>query len=335
MKNIFRDHKKLFIILSTLIVLFLLSYLLDFSKDSVKWGVTFSQTYAQDELGVNWQEAYTAILDELQIDNIRLSAYWNKIEKERDVYDFTDLDWQISEASKRGVDITLAVGRKLPRWPECHDPSWISHLNEEDIRQEQLELVTLVASRYADVDNITKWQVENEPFLSVFGECPPLDEEALKSEIDIVKKLTNKPIVVTDSGELNFWIKAAATGSDIVGTTLYRVVYNEKMGYLKYPISPLFYYAKASLIKLLFNTSNVINSELQTEAWHTEKADLTQASLEDQFKSMSIDQFKKNIKFARRAGYDEVYLWGVEWWYYLKTQRDYPNFWEEAKTIWQ
>lgn len=331
----FGKKTKALIILLILLALLMSSFALDFTKEEIAYGVTFSLVYARDELHINWQEAYLAVLDDLKVNHIRLSAYWNELERERDVYDFTDLDWQIEEASKRSVNITLAVGRRLPRWPECHDPFWIRQLSEEEIRTEQLALVEMIIKRYKDNENIKTWQVENEPFLGTFGICPPLDREALDQEIKLVRELTDKPVLITDTGELNYWISAARTGADVIGSTLYRVVYDKRIGYIKYPIPAWFYAAKAGTIKLLFGTKKVINAELQTEAWHTEKADLTQMTLEEQFKSMDIEQFRKNIIFAKKAGFGEIYLWGVEWWYFLKETKDYPDFWEEAKLLWQ
>jgi len=58
-------------------------------------------------------------------------------------------------------------------------------------------------------------------------------------------------------------------------------------------------------------------------------------TIQEGFDSMSLGQFKKNITFAKEAGFDEVYLWGVEWWYLLKEKKNYPNYWETAKKLWQ
>jgi hypothetical protein len=49
---------------------------------------------------------------------------------------------------------------------------------------------------------------------------------------------------------------------------------------------------------------------------------------------MSLRQLKENISFTRRAGFDEAYLWGAEWWYYMKTEKDYSSYWDEAKKLW-
>ena len=322
------------IIISVLLILYGWSFLFDFSKGDIKWGVTFAPLYAQNELGLNWRETYLAILDDLKVDNIRLSAYWEEIEAERDVYNFENLDWQINEASQRQVNIILAVGRRLPRWPECHDPQWLAELAKEEIGQEQLELIDLVVKRYDKNANIKMWQIENEPFLSTFGQCPPLDEEVFKQEIQLVRNLSAKPILITDSGELNFWIAAAKTGAEVIGSTLYKVVYNQKIGYIRYPIPPLFYSAKVALIKMLFKTERVINSELQAEAWHTEKKNLSQMSRAETDQSMDLKQFRQNISLAKKSGFNEIYLWGAEWWYFLKTDENYPDLWNEAKNLW-
>lgn len=88
------------------------------------FGTTFSSFYAE-LFGLDWQKAYTAIFEDLGIKKVRLPAYWNEIEKSENEYDFSRLDWQIKEAEKHNAEIILAVGLKLPRWTECHEPDWL------------------------------------------------------------------------------------------------------------------------------------------------------------------------------------------------------------------
>jgi hypothetical protein len=310
-------------------------YLLDFSKPKVSWGVTFSQEYAQNELGLDWKMAYLAILDDLKVDHLRLSAYWNQVEGEKDKFDYNDLDWQVAEASQRNVKIILAVGRRLPRWPECHDPSWLASSTQPEIEAKQLAFVESVVKRYDSNPNIIYFQVENEPFLKFFGKCPPLNKELLKQEIKLVKSLSSKPVLITDSGELSSWLEAGNSGADLLGTTLYRTVYNPQFGYFRWFLPPVFYSAKAGWLKVFSPMEKVIVAELQTEAWHKENRGLRDMTLSENSESMSLKQFKSNIIFTRRAGFAEVYLWGVEWWYYLKEQRSEDSFWQEAKKLWQ
>ncbi len=323
------------VILAFVIGCLAIIFSLDFTPQSpTKWGVTFSPYYAEQELGLDWQETYLAILDELKVDHLRLSAYWNYIQPTPDSYDFTALDWQIQEATKRDAKIILAVGRKLPRWPECHDPVWLEMYSAGQIRQQEIKYIETTVRRYMDNPNIIAWQIENEPYLSTFGDCPPLDRKHFLYEVNLVKHLSDKPILITDSGELNMWWSAANSGGDWVGTTLYRVVYNPYIGYLRYFYPPAFYAGKAWLIQTMYGTERVIAAEVQAEAWHTEVAHLGEMSLADQLKSVDINQFKRTLDFTRRAGFDEAYLWGVEWWYFLKHRYGYDNFWETAKTLW-
>ena len=322
------------IIILLIIILTAVLFIADFSQKKISWGVTFSQQYAKDELGLDWKKTYLAILDDLKIDHIRLSAYWNYNEPLPKEYNFADLDWQINEASQRKVKIILAVGQKLPRWPECHYPKWTINLDDSQKGEALLQFINLVVNRYKDQKNITTWQVENEPFLKLFGECPPLDKNLLNREIELVKKLSDKPIMITDSGELSAWTAAAKTKTNILGTTLYRVVYNKTFGYFRWPLPASYYYIKSQIIKFFFKKERVIVAELQAESWHKENKNLSQMTLAEYFQSMSLNQFKSNIKFAQKAGFDEIYLWGAEWWYFMKENKNYHGYWNEAKKLW-
>ncbi|MDP2648248.1 MAG: DMT family transporter, partial [Candidatus Yanofskybacteria bacterium] len=55
------------------------------------WGVTFSQKFA-NQMGLEWKQAYEAILGDLGVRRIRLVAYWDDIEPERREFNFSDLD---------------------------------------------------------------------------------------------------------------------------------------------------------------------------------------------------------------------------------------------------
>lgn len=327
--------KRHWIIITALIILVAgisAMYLVSFSRP-MNWGVTFSAYYIQDELGVDWKEAYTAILDDLKVDRIRLSAYWSRVEPDQGKYDFTVLDYQINEASKRQTKIILAVGRRLPRWPECHDPNWIKDKNSIEVDLALIKYVETVVKRYESNKNIIYFQIENEPYLGTFGICPPVNAALLKEEITAVKKLTKKPILVTDSGELSTWWPISHSGGDILGTTLYRVVYNPYIGYFRWLTPPFYYWSRVQLLKQFTPIKRVIVAELQGEGWHKANQNLAQMSQAELNESMSLEQFRENIKFTRRAGFDEVYLWGVEWWYVMKTKNN-PAYWNEAKKLW-
>lgn len=327
--------KKLFLIPVFFIVFLLLPFNFFLLKrpygvsEKIEWGLVFSKFHSI-EMGLDWEEAYLAIVDDLKPKSLRLPLYWQDIEQSRGVYNFADYDWMINEASKRNIKITLVVGRKIPRWPECHLPDWALSLDEEEQKKEILAFISEAVGRYKKVNSLYAWQVENEPFLS-FGECPKLDAEFLDKEIETARFIDpDHPIIITDSGELSVWLRAAKR-ADIFGTTMYRVVWNKYLGYVEYPLPPKFFWIKANLVRLFYPDKPIIVSELQAEPWGPEHS--YEMTLEEQFKSMSIERFKDNMNYARQVGFPEVYLWGAEWWYWLKTKHGDARFWNEAKSM--
>jgi hypothetical protein len=153
----------------------------------------------------------------------------------------------------------------------------------------------------------------------------------LKKEIELVKIMDSRPVMITESGELSTWVEGAKLG-DFLGVSMYRNTWNKKWGYFSYPLSPSFYYFKTVYINLLTDVKKIINSELQVEPWSI-KNDFREVDLNEQFYSMDLSQVKQNIKFAKRAGIDEVYLWGVEWWWWLGVEHGDWSFWEFGKTL--
>ncbi len=301
----------------------------------IAWGVTFSKLFSQ-KMGLDWKQNYLAILDDLKIKQLRLIAYWTEIEPAQNLYNFSDLDWQVEQAANRGVKIVLAVGQKLPRWPECHIPEWatLAPPGQSDFKdQELLKYIEAAVVHYKNNSAIIAWQIENEPFLP-YGECPPFDSELLDKEIDLVRSLDSAhKILITESGELSSWLSAAKR-SDIFGTTMYKIVWDKNFGYISYFFIPKhFYWFKANLVRLFYGNKPVIVSELQAEPWGPGL--IYDVAVEEQLKSMNLKQFQMNLEFAKRVGFPEVYLWGSEWWYWMKEKHNDPSFWNEVQELFQ
>jgi hypothetical protein len=291
------------------------------------WGVTFSRKFC-DEIGINWKETYLAILDDLEVKYIRIPIYWDEVEIEDDKFNFKDYDFIFDEGAKRGVKFTANIGWRLPRWPECHSPKWIAGLEVSVIKEKTIEMLTPVIDHFKNREEIVYWQVENEPLLDSFGICPDGDEEFLRKEVELVRLLDKRPILVTVSGELSSWRKEWDIG-DIFGTTMYRVVWNPLTGYFRYPLPASFYKFKASLLKL--EPENMIISELQAEPW-VPKGTLADISPNESNKSFDLKQFEANLQYAINADLNQCYLWGVEWWY-LKKISGNSEYWDLAKTL--
>lgn len=294
------------------------------------FGVTFSQPQAE-YLGLDWKGTYLDILNNLKVRHLRLSAYWNLIEKEEGKFDFADLDWQVSEARKRNAKIILIIGRRLPHWPECHTPAWAAALPEKEQQEKVLKMLEQVVKHYKKQSHLIMWQIENEPLVDWFGHCPPPDKDFVKRQISLVKKIDFRPVLITDSGELSSWWTASRLG-DYFGTTMYRIVWNKYIGYwnYKYLLPPSFYWLKARLVGLY--PPGIIISELQAEPWLSES--IEKIPLEEQRRSMDAKKFQEVVAFARRTGFGESYLWGAEYWYWLKERGD-DSLYREARKLWQ
>ncbi len=300
------------------------------------YGITFSKPFTE-KLGLDWKETYAAILDDLGIKNVRLVAYWSEVEPREGEFDFTELDWQISEARKRNIGVMLSVGQKLPRWPECHYPTWLQKDTDDKMRagldateqEKLLRYLRVTLAHYKDESAITHWQIENEPFLP-FGICPALDESFFGQEVALVRSLDpSRQLVISESGEFSTWL-GAARKADVIGSTMYRVVWWQSTGYVRYPIPEWFYWKKTSLIKWLYpSVKDIIVIELQGEPWaHLQ---IYENTIEEMMKSMPPAQFIENLRYARATRFATQYVWGAEWWYWMETKHHIPFYWDYAK----
>lgn len=295
----------------------------------VTFGVTFSPRYAE-ALGLNAQNTYLQMFSDLKVQKVRLPAYWDDLEPSINKFDFKNLDYFVNTASKNNAQVLLAVGYKLPRWPECRIPQWLQNSTMQYRQQRQLIYIKAVIEHYENNPAVTAWQIENEPLLN-FGTCDPVDESFFKHEVAFVRSITKKSIVLTDSGELSTWITPMQL-SDIFGTTMYRVVESPVLGIIPYPLQPWYYRIKSDIIRTFFAPQNktTINVELQAEPWaHIFIADIP---INQQLEHFTVANFKENVAFAKKVGTPIIYLWGVEWWYWV-AQHGHPEFLDYAKTL--
>ncbi|MCA9354531.1 MAG: beta-galactosidase [Candidatus Kaiserbacteria bacterium] len=297
----------------------------------ITYGMSFNTPYAR-ELGLNWQEAYDAILDELQVRHLRLAAHWPMVEPQPGVYNFEELDYQIKRAEEVGAEVVLAVGRRLPRWPECHVPAWAADISSEERQAAQLRYMEQVVTRYQNSPAVVMWQVENEPFLEVFAfeHCGELDKQFLDREIARVHELDQtRPILVTDSGNLGTWAGAYRSG-DVFGTSVYVHFWNPELGQFRTVLPAWFYRVKDNLMAVLFGEKPTMLIELSAEPWLLEP--VTDVPLSVQFTRMNLEKFEDILEYAKETRFEQQYLWGAEWWYWLKLQGE-PAMWERGERL--
>jgi hypothetical protein len=294
------------------------------------WGVTFSRSQAE-YLGFDWKTMYLDILNDLQPKKLRLVAYWETMEAQPDLWYFQDIDEMLAEADKRGLDVTLAIGLKVPRWPECHYPAWYKDLSPDEQTAAHLHMVEMAVNHFKSHPSIKIWQIENEAMFNFGDQCPEIPPEILKQELKIVRAADSRPILMSDSGELGRWIPTAKLGPDILGSTMYRVVYNSKYGYIQYPLPPAFFRIKAGLTETFTNVREFKGVELQAEPWFN--TDVYRMDLETQKNLMNPKIFAANVAYAQKVGFEDNYLWGVEWWYWMAQKNHDWGMWEAARTL--
>ncbi|MBI4121912.1 MAG: beta-galactosidase [Parcubacteria group bacterium] len=294
---------------------------------NAKLGYTFS-IHAANHLGLDWREAYNAALTELNPSVIRLPVYWDLIEPEDGVYDWSAFDEQLAKLDATDTTALLAIGFKLPRWPECHLPEW---LDQSDVRLAELQLMEMleeVVERYREHPSVFGWQVENEALFS-FGDCPGWagSRAMLKREIELVRLLDEgHPVFTSDSGELSFWLATSTLPIDGLAISLYRVVYHRT--YFVWPVNPYFYRSRMWLARL--KLPQIIISELQMEPWGP--VPVQDLSVEEATRAFPPTDMADRFEYARRTGADTILAWGVEWWYYMQ-KNDHGEWWDEAARL--
>lgn len=300
---------------------------------SITYGMSFNTMYA-NELGLDWKETFDAIVDDLGVRHFRLAAHWPMVEPIDDVYNFTELDYQLNKAESVGADVIFAVGRRLPRWPECHVPDWAAKQRWEEQQVEILEYMSVVVARYKDHPAITYWQLENEPYLEVFAKehCGEFDEEFFETQIEHLRSLdSTHQILVTDSGNLGLWNNPYKHG-DAFGTSVYVYFWNPEFGQFKTVLPAWFYWFKEAYVTMLYGEKETMLIELSAEPWLLEP--VTAVDIETQFSRMNDEKFSEILTYAQGTRFSKQYLWGAEWWYWL-AQRGHPELWDRGKELYQ
>jgi hypothetical protein len=335
-KNILKIFKNSAIILAALILGALLTlfffgqkYKYDHKNQITKFGVTFSPRQAE-RLGLEPNEVLVNLLDDMGIKRFRLMSYWDDIEKTKGTYDYSVLDWQIDEVVKRGGEITLAIGLRQPRWPECYVPDWAKNLTIEEYRSELDMFISNTVNRYKDNPNLESWQLENEFHLSVFGNCPDHNRRRLVEEYQLVKSVDSKKPVILSLANNYFGYPVGDPRPDNFGVSVYARVYENRFlkNYISYPFPSWYYGGRAGVTEFLTGKDSILH-ELQLEPWGPK--DITEMTINEQNKSMDTKRVSRQLKYAQDAGFKTIDLWGSEWWYWKKTKTGNPEIWNIIK----
>lgn len=310
-------------------------------KKPLVLGVSFIPAYAES-LGLNAQETMDALITDVGVRNFRLVSYWDQLEPAQGQYDFSLLDWQFAKAEAAGAKVTLSLGLRQPRWPECHMPEWAKQLpsgtDNGTWQDELLQYITAVVERYKHSPALDSYQLENEYFLRGFGQCvdfvgerAAFDRSRLVREYNLVKKLDSSHTLIIARSNNALGTPVGKPTPDEFGISIYKRVWSPPIGrYMEYPF-PAWYYAFVAGVQKITTGKDMIIHELQAETWPPKRQSIQATSLDEQNKSFNADRFEKRVAFGKGTGMREIYLWGAEYWYYRKVIMQDPSLWDVAE----
>lgn len=296
------------------------------------WGTSFIPAYAES-LGLEPRQTMDALINDLGVKHFRLVSYWDQLEPSPGTYDFSTLDWQFEKAEAADAKISLSLGLRQPRWPECHMPSWAVDMQASQWQPRLNTFIKAVVERYKDSPSLESYQLENEYFLQGFGICTNFERERLVEEFNIVKQTDpNHPVIISRSNNAQ-GIPVGNPIPDEYGVSIYKRVWSPPINrYMEYPFPAWYYGFLAGAQKIVHGKDTIIH-ELQAEAWPPHGQGMMQTSLEEQNKSFNAARFEDRIAYGEATGMREIYLWGSEYWYYRLVKLDDPSLWNVAKQV--
>lgn len=295
-------------------------------------GATFVPDYAR-YFGLDPKTTFYAITHDLGVKKVRLVSYWDTIEPNQGTYNFDELDWQFQIAQQAGVKVSLAIGLRQPRWPECHEPAWASKLQGDSWQDPLYSFMTAVVNRYKNNPALDSYQLENEFFLKAFGQCTDFSRDRLVHEFDMVKALDPAHTLAVSMSNNAIGTPIGNPTPDTWSISVYKRVWDGVVTkrYFEYPIPAWYYAFRAGFTKITRGHDAFIH-ELQAEPWTPDTyGGITTTPIDEQDKSMNATILKNRIEYGRATGMKTIYLWGVEWWYWRLTVKNDPSLWNTGK----
>ncbi len=300
-------------------------------NEPLKLGATFIPDYAKS-LGLDPKETMQAMITDLGVKNFRLVSYWDNIEYQQGKYDFSGLDWQFEKANKAGAKVSLAIGLRQPRWPECHAPNWANVDTSPEINwyPQLKKFMAEVINRYKNNPALESYQLENEYFLSVFGECKNFSRERLVDEYKYVKGLDPNHKVIVSRSNNAVGLPVGQPTPDEFGVSVYKRVWDKTLThrYFEYPFPAWFYGFLAGAGEILTGKDMIIH-ELQAEPWPPNG--ILQDSPDELNKSLNAKRLADRFEYGKATGMKKIDLWGAEYWYYRKVKLGDDSLWKVAK----
>lgn len=309
-------------------------------------GTTFSQLQCH-YLGLEYRAAFKAICG-LGIKRVRLCAYWHELEPQPNAFQFTTLDWLLDTCAAQGLEVVLAVGMKVPRWPEFHFPAWLQDSFETGagalpldqrlpaVAEAALRMLEAVVAHARYAPALRYWQVENEPLtrLQITG-GRFLSQTFVAQEVALVRRLAlpKQKLLLTGSIALP-WGQAPADQqafqfcleqADAVGINVYSKVPLGQLPVYLQPQPPFWQRLQYWQVLLTTYRKEAWITEAQAEPWEPRRLVAVDKLA---YPSASPQQATALVQKLIALNYSTILLWGCEYWYWHYRQG--RTFWWQA-----
>lgn len=290
------------------------------------FGFSFSAPYAES-FGLDPRGAYVELLDSFDFQSVRIPVYWNRVYQEG-TYDFSEVDFLVKEAKKRGLEVVLSFGYRNFRWPECHAPTEVLAKDNSAFEKELSAFNQAVLDHYAPTDLVDIWQVENEPLLH--PHCRRLGFRDALNAIDQIKYSDEmeRPVMLTFGGigltAIPFTWKLTE-GADIIGVSFYPRI-----------LDPLFRRHYIETFNLGLFSPRGIRREREFVEGRGKRFWVVESQAEPWAgdpRTMSPEILQSNLEqLLSYGGAEKTFLWGAEWW--LKEKEEgRPELFESAQEL--
>ena len=341
---------------SILLILFLLflyilnAFLFPYPAKSVPEGTRpqygFSYSFAQASwYGYDGREEFSKLLDEVKFDWVRLPFFWDQMTDDEGNLKVDDLDFAVLEAQKRNIKVIIALGAKVPFNPEFHLPnvqfeklSFGENIGVDSaISPDLLAIDSKVVSHFSKFDNVSYWQVENEPFLPNVKNLR-VGESLIAAEVKIVRENDPKkrPVILTSDAPTVFnssWdnLISILSPGDIFGTNAYfKTQGNHLISSSKFSVDwPKGFYWPVQSWHFLspnFDKTRLLAKDRSIDFWILEmQAEPYIRNLSDARKStfsFNADDIVRADNFLKSSRVESVGFWGANFWIYREINGD-------------
>lgn len=323
------------------------------------YGTSFSFEQA-GWYGLNGRESYIKLLNEFNFAWIRLPFFWDQMITDGKFNEnFEDLKFAVEEAQKRNIKVIIALGVKTPYFPELHLPGQIrseikfAQVVDENhpIADEVLKMDARVVEELSTFDNISYWQVENEPLVGVADKIE-IDPSFIAKEVEVVRNADSqkRPVILNHAGVGVYdrsWRKLLpilregdvfaanaffkTKGIDLFSFSLFGKEFHILWpDHLVWPVYPWgFLSPNLKVMKKAAEEKGIKFwiMEMQSEPY-IKKLD----EANDPLLTFTPEDIKKGDNFLRSYDVESIGLWGASFWLYKGKNGD-NSFAEAVKSI--